>query len=287
MEIRQDKIFLLMEFAAGGSVGTRIRLEGALNEIDSAEYIGQALLGLVHLHGRGIIHRDVKCDNLLIGGRGQLLLADFGASKQLRKLHTLGEENLTTIGSPYWMAPEVIQSNGYGRKADVWSLGCSLIEMLSGRPPWSHFDNHLTAIWHIALGKSQPVIPAGLSEQCYSFIDACLVRDKEMRQSSSELLRHSWLQGVSDIRSLSPYEDTRSLAPTPETLMTESRSMTASPDVSRLSDSSECDSEGEASLSPWVNSISDTSASTLFGTLSTSTAASFVSKNAVLLPPPT
>jgi len=101
--------------------------------------------GLKYLHFNGIIHRDLKCANVLVDNMGVIKLSDFGASKKIMQNFDhegiLENETLskTFIGSPYWMAPEVIKKIGHGKPADIWSLGCCVIEMLSEKPPWSEY----------------------------------------------------------------------------------------------------------------------------------------------------
>lgn len=108
--------------------------------------------GLKYLHSNGIIHRDLKCANVLVDNMGVIKLSDFGASKKI--MQNFDSEGLlenealskTFIGSPYWMAPEVIKKTGHGKPADIWSLGCCVIEMLSAMPPWSEFGRNAKVI---------------------------------------------------------------------------------------------------------------------------------------------
>ena len=119
------------------------------------------LEGLAYLHNRSqpVIHRDIKAANILLWDSGVAKLADFGASKRLNQLATQTFENKTMIGTPFWMAPEVIRSTGHGRKADIWSIGCTVIEMLNGHPPWYDVGNPITAMFIIASSEEFPAMP--------------------------------------------------------------------------------------------------------------------------------
>lgn len=118
------------------------------------------LHGLAYLHARAILHRDIKGANVLVDAGGVCKLADFGASKLVElsggsvgggdSVASPGALNYSLKGTPYWMAPEVIKQVGHGKPADLWSVGCTAVEMLTARPPWSHFNNQIAALFHIA-----------------------------------------------------------------------------------------------------------------------------------------
>ena len=102
------------------------------------------LEGLKYLHGNDIIHRDLKCANVLVDNMGVIKLSDFGASKKILQSfddYGVKSEKLSksVIGSPYWMAPEVIKKTGHGKPADIWGLGCCVLEMLTSKPPWTEY----------------------------------------------------------------------------------------------------------------------------------------------------
>ena len=117
----------------------------------------------MHTRPQPVIHRDIKAANILLWDSGVAKLADFGASKRLNQLATQTFENKTLIGTPFWMAPEVIRSTGHGRKADIWSIGCTVIEMLNGRPPWYDVGNPITAMFRIASSEEFPSMPENVS----------------------------------------------------------------------------------------------------------------------------
>jgi mitogen-activated protein kinase kinase kinase ANP1 len=132
------------------------------------------LEGLRYLHFNGIIHRDLKCANVLVDNNGIIKLSDFGASKKILQNFDTNDNLLdnsalskTFIGSPYWMAPEVIKKTGHGKPADIWSLGCCVIEMLTSMPPWcDHRKDAKTIMKTIIASQSPPMYPENLSNEC-------------------------------------------------------------------------------------------------------------------------
>lgn len=122
------------------------------------------------------MHRDIKGANILVDNAGRVKLADFGASKQIEELATLGSGFKSVRGTPYWMAPEIIREEGHGREADIWSVACTVIEMATGRPPWSGVGNQVQAMFQIASSKGPPPIPEHLSADCKDFLYLCFNR---------------------------------------------------------------------------------------------------------------
>ena|SRR5687768_5809984 len=121
------------------------------------------LEGLNYLHEKGIIHRDLKCANVLVDNMGVIKLSDFGASKRIVSTfdehgHSAGEEHMlkSVKGSPYWMAPEVVRKSGHGYPADIWSLGCCVIEMLSSKPPWHEYGRDAKSIMNVIKTSTKP-----------------------------------------------------------------------------------------------------------------------------------
>jgi len=137
------------------------------------------LEGLKYLHEKGIIHRDLKCANVLVDHVGVIKLSDFGASKKILENLDGAEaanEKLSksVIGSPYWMAPEVINKSGHGKPADVWSLGCCVIEMLTSKPPWSEYGTDSKQIMRIiSTSGKPPKYPDNISTECSQFLNYC------------------------------------------------------------------------------------------------------------------
>ncbi|KAJ4833779.1 hypothetical protein Tsubulata_012655 [Turnera subulata] len=131
-----DSLNILLEFVPGGSISSLLGKFGSFPESVIRMYTKQLLLGLEYLHQNGIMHRDIKGANILVDNKGCIKLADFGASKKVVELATInGAKSMK--GTPYWMAPEVILQTGHSFSADIWSVGCTVIEMATGKPPWS------------------------------------------------------------------------------------------------------------------------------------------------------
>jgi serine/threonine protein kinase len=195
---RHMRVF--MEFAVGGSLTSLVRKFDHLSEPVARRYVQQILCGLEYLHSKHVIHRDIKGENILIDGQGVAKLADFGCSKGLSDIANKSREGCDSlVGSPYWMAPEVIRSEAYGTKADIWSVGCTVVEVLNGgNPPWyDKFDNVYTAMYYIGSTTDLPNnIPDDVSDQCKDFLSRCFVRDPSLRASATELLQHPWIADV-------------------------------------------------------------------------------------------
>lgn len=187
---------IFLEYVPGGSLAHIISRFGRLSEDVAKQYTRQILLGLSYLHDNGIVHRDIKGSNILASVDGILKLADFGASRQIADVLTLSDGFKTLIGTPNWMAPEVIMQTGHGRKADIWSVGCTVLEMVTGKTPFSEFTTAAAVMFHIASGTSLPHFPDFLSAAAVDFLKRCFVRDPQHRATAEELLRHSWLHNV-------------------------------------------------------------------------------------------
>ncbi|EAN94867.1 protein kinase-like protein, putative [Trypanosoma cruzi] len=192
-----DYILLFMEFAVAGSLTSIVRNFTGLNESVIQFYTYQMLLGLRYLHQKGVVHRDIKGENILVDGFGAVKLADFGSSKILPGISDRSRAGCETlIGSPFWMAPEVIRNEPYGTKTDIWSVGCTVVEMLNGgTPPWQEeFENVYSLMYYVGTTDSIPKIPEDTSESCRDFLRMCFQRDTTKRPSSDELLQHPWLR---------------------------------------------------------------------------------------------
>eukprot|EP00887_Chlorella_sp_A99_P006974 scaffold2.g6974.t1 len=193
-ERTDDCLNIFLEYVPGGSIATLLAKFGGFKE---SVYTKQILLGLAYLHGSGIMHRDIKGANILVDKNGRVKLADFGASKKLEEMVTLETGGSKSVkGTPYWMAPEVIQQTGHGREADIWSVACTVIEMATGKPPWSNCGSQVAAMFHIASSKGPPTIPEHLSAECKDFLYLCFNRSWKSRPPATRLLEHPFLADV-------------------------------------------------------------------------------------------
>jgi len=188
-------LYIYLEYMPGGSVTQVLGQFGAFDESLITTYTRDLLEGLEYLHTRDpvVLHRDVKGANILVGLDCRVKLSDFGCSK--RTADTLSQ---SLRGSIPWMAPEVIQQTGYGRRSDVWSLGCVVIEMATAQHPWGSFDNPMAAMVKIGMSAATPPLPSCVSELCQNFISLCVQRDKNLRPTATECLKHEFVQIVSD-----------------------------------------------------------------------------------------
>ncbi|XP_038140823.1 mitogen-activated protein kinase kinase kinase 3 [Cyprinodon tularosa] len=188
----EKKLTIFMEYMPGGSVKDQLKAYGALTENVTRKYTRQILEGMSYLHSNMIVHRDIKGANILRDSEGNVKLGDFGASKRLQTICMSGTGIRSVTGTPYWMSPEVISGEGYGRKADVWSLGCTVVEMLTEKPPWAEFEA-MAAIFKIATQPTNPLLPPRASDQARDFI-RCIFVEAKHRPSAEELLRHPFSQ---------------------------------------------------------------------------------------------
>lgn len=156
-ERKESSISIFLEYIPGGSIGSCLRKHGKFEESVVASLTRQTLSGLAYLHREGILHRDLKADNILLDVDGTAKISDFGISKKTDNIYGNDKTN-SMQGSVFWMAPEVIRSKGegYSAKVDIWSLGCVVLEQFAGRRPWSR-DEAVGAIYKIANGESPPI----------------------------------------------------------------------------------------------------------------------------------
>ncbi|KAE8283488.1 Mitogen-activated protein kinase kinase kinase 3 [Larimichthys crocea] len=188
----EKTLTIFMEYMPGGSVKDQLKAYGALTENVTRKYTRQILEGMSYLHSNMIVHRDIKGANILRDSVGNVKLGDFGASKRLQTICMSGTGIRSVTGTPYWMSPEVISGEGYGRKADVWSLGCTVVEMLTEKPPWAEYEA-MAAIFKIATQPTNPLLPSHTSDQARDFM-SCIFVEAKHRPSAEELLRHPFSQ---------------------------------------------------------------------------------------------
>ncbi|KAJ8268010.1 hypothetical protein COCON_G00131820 [Conger conger] len=187
------KLSIFVEFMAGGSVKDQLKAYGALTEKVTRRYTRQILQGVFYLHSNMIVHRDIKGANILRDSSGNVKLGDFGASKRIQTICMSGTGIKSVTGTPYWMSPEVISGEGYGRKADVWSVACTVVEMLTQKPPWAEFEA-MAAIFKIATQPTKPSLPESVSDACRDFLRLVFVEEKG-RPTAKELLSHPFILG--------------------------------------------------------------------------------------------
>lgn len=191
----QSCVQIFMEYVPGGSLSAYLKRNGPIDEATASQYMEELTDGLMYLHAQGIIHRDIKPENILIDAEGGLKLTDFGAARRIGSAEaSMAAKSL--IGSPYWMAPEVAKRTGHSFPSDIWSLGCVLIEMMSGKPPWSEVSQQAIAVLKLLCDTQRPpTFPAAISLKCKSFLYRCLRLEPESRATAKELRLHPFITG--------------------------------------------------------------------------------------------
>uniref|UniRef100_A0A8C5R5L7 Mitogen-activated protein kinase kinase kinase 19 n=1 Tax=Leptobrachium leishanense TaxID=445787 RepID=A0A8C5R5L7_9ANUR len=191
--LQDNMVTIFMEFVPGGSISSILKRFGPLHEIVISKYTKHILHGIAYLHKNRVIHRDIKGNNVMLMPNGVLKLIDFGCAKRLTRLSMSGTRNeilLSMHGTPYWMAPEVINESGHGEKSDIWSIGCTVFEMATGKPPLANMHK-LAAMYYIGANRGlMPTLPDHFSKRARDFVDLCLIRDQEERPSAEQLLQH-------------------------------------------------------------------------------------------------
>ena len=186
-----NRAFIFLEYADRGSLRQYYQNKGPLTEPQISYCLHGILAGLGYLHNNGIAHRDIKCANCLLCSDGVVKLADFGASKRFESVSLVSGLK----GTPHWMAPEVIKgtqmTTGW-MKADVWSLGCTVVEMFTAKVPYAEYENPMTAMYKIASGEIPSLKPSSIqpnkaSEGLISFIHICCAVDPTQRPAVEEL----------------------------------------------------------------------------------------------------
>ena len=191
-------LHIVLEYVENGSLQNVIRKFGSFSESLTAIYITQVLKGLEYLHVQGVLHRDIKAANILTTKEGMVKLADFGVATKLSADGLAGEQGV--VGSPYWIAPEIIEMSTPTAACDIWSVGCIVIELLTGKPPYYELAP-MAALFRI-VQDDYPPLPEGISQALRDFLLLCFQKEPVMRSSAEKLLRHAWLQNSSTSKNL-------------------------------------------------------------------------------------
>jgi serine/threonine protein kinase len=197
---------LWLEYMAGGSLADVLEKHGGgagLNEHLLHLVTAKVLKGLQHLHNHGICHCDVKCKNILVGLGGAVKLADFGSAKLVAPVAKEADSATGTgslvrrdlRGTPMWMAPEVVRQESQGPPSDIWSLGCTVLEMATGRAPWNNVENLCQIMYRIGCTTDVPIVLSFLSVDVHDFLGHCFQRDPQKRWTASQLLQHPFIIG--------------------------------------------------------------------------------------------
>ncbi|KAJ2933554.1 hypothetical protein H1R20_g3478, partial [Candolleomyces eurysporus] len=238
IEVHRDKVYIFEEYCQGGSLASLLEHGRIEDERILQIYTMQMLDGVAYLHAQGIVHRDIKPDNILLDGNGVIKFVDFGAAKVLAKNQKTMQRSRRVVddlgggfpnfgglpvlsngltGTPMYMSPESIKNDKRGRygATDIWSLGCVVLECATGKKPWSNLDNEWAIMFHIGVATQHPPLPepGQLSPTGIDFITQCLVIDPMKRPTAVEQISHRWMLDVQE--ALLNYEDADVTSPRP------------------------------------------------------------------------
>ena len=198
---QKDILNVFMEYVPGGSIASLLQRFGPLGDSVTRVYTRQILIGLDYLHSQRVVHRDIKGANILVEKSGRIKLADFGMAKMLEfvDIERNNHAKKAIKGSAYWMAPEVIRKSEVTLGCDVWSVGCTVIEMASAKPPWCECSTQVQAMYKIASSTALPTLPENnLSADAKAFILHCLKRNVEERPDVQTLLMNPFVDESSN-----------------------------------------------------------------------------------------
>lgn len=186
-----NNLYIFLEYVPGGSVAALLSSYGAFEEALVRNFSRQILTGLNYLHERNIIHRDIKGANILVDNKGGIKISDFGISKKMESSLMERPNRPSLQGSVFWMAPEVVKQTSYTSKADIWSVGCLVVEMLTGTHPWADLTQ-MQAIFRIG-SLARPATPSDISPDATDFLRLTFEINHNARPTASTLLNHSFI----------------------------------------------------------------------------------------------
>lgn len=200
--MKRDEHYLniILEFVENGSLGQTLKAFGKFNERLVASYVAKILEGLHYLHSEGVVHCDLKAANILSTKNGNIKLSDFGVSLNMKAVEhfahraSMGKTSKANeiAGTPNWMAPEIIKLSGASPASDIWSLGCTIIELITGKPPYSDVPNSMTVLFRV-VEDPMPPIP-DTSPELEHFLKQCFIKEPTDRPSAAMLWEHDWVR---------------------------------------------------------------------------------------------
>ncbi|KAK9507691.1 hypothetical protein O3M35_007492 [Rhynocoris fuscipes] len=197
-EVHREELLIFMELCTEGTLESLVAAtESGLPEGIVRRYTNQLVSAISTLHNHSIVHRDIKTANIFLTAEGNCLkLGDFGSAVKIRAHTTAPGELKGFVGTQAYMAPEVFMksnTSGHGRAADIWSLGCVVIEMISGERPWHEFDSNYQIMFKVGMGEI-PEIPTNISEEGHNFIMKCIQHNPKNRATTLQLRQHTFLK---------------------------------------------------------------------------------------------
>ncbi|OCF33272.1 STE/STE11/CDC15 protein kinase [Kwoniella heveanensis BCC8398] len=200
----EEYLNIVLEFVENGSLGQTLKAFGNFNEKLVSSYVAKILEGLDYLHSQGVVHCDLKAANILSTKNGNVKLSDFGVSLNM-KAKGATKRVSEVAGTPNWMAPEVISLAGASFASDIWSLGCTIIELLTGKPPYFDIGNSMTVLFRI-VEDDMPPLPSNISDDLTDFLKLCFIKDPKARPAAVVMFEHPWLKALNPELALRPQD---------------------------------------------------------------------------------